>query len=67
MKTLRQLFAVLMLTLTLTFSAFAGEMSTGRTGEMSTPKTGEMTTGITVTDIAVKTALSLYQSMLVVF
>lgn len=67
MKTLRNLCIAVVLSLTLTPSAIAGEMSTTRTGDMSTGKTGEISTPFTATDIAIKTALNLYQSMLAVF
>ena len=64
MKTLRLFCTASALTLMLTLSAFAGEMTTGRTGEISTTRAGEMTTMVTAADIAIETAVSLVQSVL---
>jgi hypothetical protein len=78
MKTLRRLCALLVLTLALSFSAFAGQIDTGFTpppppsqatvtGEISTGVTGDMTTGVTATDPASDIFLSLLQSLLSLF
>lgn len=73
MKTLRLFTLNLVLSLALAATAFAGEMSTGRSGDISTTKTddmstmksGDMHTGVTAADIVVRT-VGLYQSLLAV-
>jgi hypothetical protein len=79
MKTLRQLCAAFVLTLALSFSAFAGNMPAGVTeppppdseatsqGEMSTGVTGDMPTGATTIDPATEALLNLLQSLLALF
>jgi hypothetical protein len=78
MRTLRRLCAVLVLTLALALSAFAGDMTTGvtsssppsqanATGDISTGITGDMTTGVTATDPVTEIVLNLLQSLLSLF
>lgn len=45
MRALRQFSAALVLKLMLAFSAFAGDMSAGRTGEMTTMREGQIEIG----------------------
>jgi hypothetical protein len=79
MRTLR-LCAALVLTLALSLSTFAGDMSTGitappppstsqaaATGEITTSVAGDMSTGVTATDPATDVFLSLLQSLLSLF
>lgn len=74
MKTLRHLCAALALTFVLALPAFAGQMDTGITapppppqGNMSTTVAGNMETGDTDTATAMEVALSLLQSLLLMF
>jgi hypothetical protein len=80
MKSLQRLCAAFVLTLALTLSAFAGDMTTGiidtppppgqqlaTTGDMQAGLTGDMSTGITATDPVTTVALSLLQSLLSLF
>jgi len=79
MKTLQRLCAVFVLTLALTMSAFAGDISTSVVsqppspesqtiqGDMTTGYTGEMSTGVTSIDPVTEAALSLLQSLLSLF
>lgn len=77
MKNLRRLSVALVFTLTLTISAFAGEMDTGfappttANGDIQTPLTGQMDTlgssEATATGSATEIALSLLQSVLSLF
>lgn len=67
MKNLRQFCAAAVLTCALTLSAYAGDMSTGKTpppppsvtsaGDMSTGKAGDMSTGISTTETTSNAAL----------
>ena len=59
MKTLRRLCAVLMLTLVLALSTFAGDIQTGVTGDIQT--------GITAIGPVTEIALNLLQSILSLF
>jgi hypothetical protein len=76
MKTLQRLCAGFVLTLALTPSVFAGDMSTGitapppppdsqsaATGDMSTTVTGDMSTGVTDIDPVTEVALNLLQNL----
>jgi hypothetical protein len=76
MKTLRRICTAFSLTLVLTLSAFAGDISTGiiatppppdsqalATGEMSTTVTGEISTSVTAMDPVTEVALNLLQNL----
>lgn len=79
MKSLRQLCAAFMLTLALTVSTFAGQMSTTvvdppppapeatTQGSMSTTVAGQIETNIIATDPTTEVALNLLQSLLALF
>lgn len=68
MKTLRRFCTMFVLTLVLTLSAFAGDISTTVVSEPPPPDsqtaaTGEMSTSVTATDSVTAVALSLLQSL----
>jgi hypothetical protein len=59
----------LLLVLTISVSAYAGEMECGRTGEIPNDKTGDMDAGgrIAATDPVTEIGLQVLQSMLPLF
>lgn len=79
MRLFKQFCAACVLTLALTLSAFAGEMSAGITapppppqqavaqGDMGAGVTGEMPSGLTAIDPVTEIALNLLQSLLSLF